>query len=182
MRAPLALAAALSLLAAGCADEPRRSATYGGPSAMPEPVAVETQAGCLDVEHPPEQSGGHLLGDATPPVPYSSVPPTSGWHASGKPARGVHGEGDPLSEPEQVTILELGGVVVTWNGLAAGERAELEEWVTANAEVVASSPYEEIGTGHVALAAWGVLQRCDRLDLQAIAAFVAEHQGGGPEH
>ena len=171
MRTVLALVAALSLLAAGCADESRRSATYGGGG-----------PGCGEAQHPDEQGGGHLLGDAAPPVPYSSTPPTSGWHASGNPDRGVHGEEAPLSEPEQVTILELGGIVITWNGLAAQERAELEGYVAANAEDVASTPYDKLGEGEVAVAGWGVLQRCRGVDLQAIEAFVAEHQGGGPEH
>lgn len=169
MRTILAILTTLSLLAAGCGDGGRRSATYGGDG-----------PGCGEVEHPEEQSGGHLIGDAAPPVPYSSTPPTSGWHASGNPERGVHTE--PLSEPEQVTILELGGIVVTWNGLSAQDQAELEEYVAANARHVASTPYDKLPEGAVAVAGWGVLQRCTGLDLEAVEAFVEEHQGGGPEH
>ncbi|HWH32592.1 MAG TPA: DUF3105 domain-containing protein [Egibacteraceae bacterium] len=170
---PALLLAALLLAGAACADEPRRSATDG---------PGEAPGACEPVERPPEQSGGHLLGEATPPVPYSSTPPTSGWHASGNPARGVHGAGDPLSEPEQVTILELGGVVLSWNGLDGDARERLESYAREHEDTVASTPYGALAPGEVAMTAWGVLQRCDGVDLEAVDAFVAEHAGGGPDH
>ena len=162
------LFAALWLSACG-GDDP------GAATAAPED-------GCGEVEHPAEQSGGHLLADATPPVPYSSVPPTSGWHASGFPERGVHGQDDALGEPEQVTILELGGVVITWNGLESDEREILERFVAEHAEVVAATPYDKLPEGQVALAAWGVLRHCGSVDVEAMRAFVDEHSGGGPDH
>lgn len=176
MRA-VALALTLALLPAACGEDgggTRRSAAYG-PADAPA-------TGCGPLAHPPEQSGGHLLAGATPPVPYSSTPPTSGWHASGFPERGLHGEDAPLSEPEQVTILELGGIVITWNGLDAAQRATLEQFVERNAKVVAATPYDKLPDGQVALAAWGAVRHCGSLDIEAIEAFVAEHAGGGPEH
>lgn len=171
----LAAGIAVALLLSGCGDDgDRRSAAYGPGAPPPD--------GCGEVERPPEQSGGHLIGDATPPVPYSSTPPTSGWHASGFPERGVHDEAGALSEPEQVTILELGGIVITWNGLDAQARAALEELIAPQAEVVAGTPYGKLPEGQLAVAAWGVLQRCGAVDTEAIQEFIDEHQGGGPDH
>lgn len=69
--------------------------------------------------------GSHLLGDRQPPVPYSSTPPTSGWHASGLTPIAVH----PLSEPQQVSVLEAGAVVVTYHELPDGELSTLTEAV-----------------------------------------------------
>jgi len=128
------------------------------------------------------QAGGHLLGDAAPPVAYSSTPPTSGWHASGSPRFGVHTADDALSEPEQVTVLEVGGVMVTWNVLDEGKQQELAALVHAQRRKVASSPYDALTPGEVVFAAWGVLQRCRGVDPKALEAFVDRHAGGGPDH
>ena len=55
----------------------------------------------------PLQEGSHLIGDQPPPVPYSSVPPTSGWHSSGRPLDpGAYVE--PVPGPQQVRVLEQG--------------------------------------------------------------------------
>ena len=59
------------------------------------------------------QFGSHLIGDAEPPVPYSSTPPTSGWHASGGFQIVVQPTDQPLRESVQVSIEEAGDVVVT---------------------------------------------------------------------
>lgn len=134
---------------------------------------------CGQEERPPEQSGGHLIGDAGPPRPYNSVPPTSGWHSAGAPRYGVHDE--PLTEPEQVTVLELGGVVLSHGEIPAEERAELEA-IARRHERVAVTPYDRLKTGEVAMAAWGVLRRCDGVHLDTIARFVDAHAGTGREH
>lgn len=64
-------------------------------------------------------------------MPDSSTPPTSGWHASGAFEVAVHGLGDPLAEPRQVSVLEAGGAVVAYRDLPDRERAHLEEHVRA---------------------------------------------------
>ncbi len=120
------------------------------------------------------QFGSHLLGDAEPPVPYSSVPPSSGWHASGAPPMGVHDQ--PLSEPVQVLALEAGGVVVTYNDIPDADLASLSGSATdVHTGQVVTTPYERIPAGTVVLASWGALQRCDGLDLTALDAFVAAY-------
>lgn len=147
-------------LLAGCTTEQPNTGT---------PTAT---ARCEDPELPQLQFGSHLLGDAEPPVPYSSSPPTSGWHASGAIPIGV-GE---LSGPQQVSVLESGAVVISHGALPAGDRATLEELATGPYDGrVAVTPYDDLVEGEVVLAGWGVLQRCDGVDVDAIETFVATY-------
>lgn len=158
----LGAAALLAAVLAGCGGDDGDAAAAG-------PTDV-----CGEIEHPTVQGGGHLLGDTAPPVPYSSVPPTSGWHSSGVPPTGVAAE--PLSEPEQVALLEAGGVVVTHHGVDAEALAPITELVEGElAGRVAMTPYDGLEAGEVAFTGWGVLQRCDGVDVAAFEAFVATY-------
>lgn len=152
-----ALCAALLTVATGCGQ--------------PDTAIPQASSQCDDVTFPPPQTGSHLLGDTDPPVPYSSTPPTSGWHGSGPPPQGVFDE--PLSEPAQVNTLEAGGVVVTHNGLADADRSRLETVLeTPVADRIAMTPYDAIGPGEVVFASWGAMQRCDGVDVAALEAYV----------
>lgn len=142
-----------------------------GATASADPTAT---AACAEPELQTVQSGLHLVGDAEPPVPYSSTPPTSGWHRSGTAEAGVASE--PLPEPDQVGLLEAGHVVITHGRLPASDRATLAAWVDGRDDVALTS-YDALGDGEVVLAAWGVLQRCDGPDLDAAGRF-ADHYGG----
>lgn len=164
--------ALLAVLAAGCSGSDGRD---GAPASTAEPVACEAE------EQVPELSGGHLIGDTEPPRPYNSVPPTSGWHSAGAPKYGVHGAEDPLTEPEQITVLELDGVVLSYAALSGPERIALEA-VGREHERVAVTPYDQLDAGEVAMSAWGVLRRCDGVDSRVIEDFIAAHEGGGPDH
>lgn len=165
-----ALLAALALVLAAC-------------GAQPAPVGeAVTTAACDPVEFPAPQPGGHLIGDQEPPVAYSSVPPTSGWHTSGAFSIAVHGPDDPLPEPRQVSVLEAGGVVVAYHDLDEETRTELEEHVRErHPERVAVTPYDRLEPGQVAFTAWQTLQRCEGLDLAELDAFVAEHASAEPD-
>lgn len=137
---------------------------------------------CAAVETLAIQGGQHLLGDQPPPVPYSSIPPTSGWHSSGAFAIAVQPDGDPLSEPEQVSVLEAGGAVVSYNGVTSQERQRLVDHVTANyAGRVAVTSYDKLDEGEVALTAWGLSQRCDGLDLAVLDGFAGAYADESPE-
>lgn len=171
---------AVALALAACTGQ------EAGPQATPdgEPASGEdagATASCLPVEAPPLQGGGHLLGDQEPPVPYSSVPPTSGWHASGAVPIEVHGPDDPLPESRQVSVLEAGAVVVTYHDLDDRTRATLVEHVRdRHPGRVTVTPYERLDPGQVAFTAWGTLQRCDGLDRDELDAFVAAHADDEP--
>ncbi len=153
-------------LLAGCATSQPPSRTPGATAA------------CAAPEFPQLQFGSHLLGDTEPPVPYSSTPPTSGWHASGAIPITIA----ELTEPQQVSVLEVGAVVVTHDGLTDADRTALEQHVTNRySDRVAVSPYEPLDDAAVVFAGWGVMQRCDALDLAALDVFVDVYAVEDPE-
>lgn len=156
----------LCLLIAGCAALPE-----GTGATAPAP-----DQGCGPVERPPLQAGSHLIGDAEPPVPYSSTPPTSGWHASGALEVTIHGDDDPLHEAEQVSILEAGGAVVTYRDLPPEDVEALAALVGGDyAGRVALTPYAALEPGQIAMTAWGVLQRCAESDVAFVRTFLDNH-------
>jgi hypothetical protein len=173
-RTALALPLLLGVLTSGCGGGAGAGAVAGrgdgDGGAAGVPAATDR---CAAVEFPPVQFGSHLLGDADPPVPYSSSPPSSGWHLSGAPTTGVAAQ--PMSEPAQVSTLEAGGVVITHAGLAEDEIAALSAFAEAHPDTVAVTPYPDLSAGEVVLASWGALQRCDGVDEAALEAYVAAY-------
>lgn len=128
---------------------------------------------CQAAELQQVTDGGHLVDGEEPPVPYTSTPPTSGWHASGAVPAAVKPPADPLTEPEQVTILELGGIVATYRDIDGDELRSLMQLAgTELAGTVAVTSYDKIEPGQVVFASWGVLQRCEGVDLAALRTFV----------
>ena len=159
---------ALVMLAVGCSR----------PGATNVPTATEQ---CDAPEMPALQGGTHLIGGREPPVPYSSTPPTSGWHVSGTFEIAVQPPGDPLTEVEQVSVLEAGGAVVTYNAITDADRAALEQRVSERYDGrVAVTAYDKIAPGEVTFTGWGVLQRCEGLDLAALDQFVAAYADDEP--
>ena len=159
---------ALMTLVAAC-SRPARSSV---------PTATER---CDAPDMPSLQGGDHLIGDREPPVPYSSTPPTSGWHASGAFEIAIQAPDDPLTEPGQVSVLEAGAVVVTYNDVSEAERARLEQHVSERYDGrVAVTAYDKLPPGGMAFTGWGVLQRCDGVDLEALDTFVAAYADEQP--
>lgn len=160
------LAVLVCLLAVACSEQaPADDVAAGG-----TPGATDL---CGPVETIPIQGEGHLVGDQDPPVPYNSTPPTSGWHTSGDVESAVYGADEALREPEQVTVLELGSVVVSYNGLAEADVATLADLVSGSyAGQAALTPYAQLDDGEVALTAWGKVQICDGVDTGAVTAFI----------
>ncbi|MPZ73338.1 MAG: DUF3105 domain-containing protein [Nitriliruptorales bacterium] len=184
---PLLLTAALGV---SCTPERTAAPPGSGPSAVAAPTGPVTETapsappetepvaevGCDPVEKVAIQGEGHLVGDQEPPVPYNSTPPTSGWHVSGDVPIEVAPDSKPLSEPQQVTVLELGGIVVSFRQLPAEELASLSDFLTEHFDgQVALTRYTKLEPGAVVLTGWGVLQRCTGVDEQAIVEFIEEH-------
>lgn len=136
-------------------------------------------SGVCDAEERPQlQAGSHLIGDTAPPVPYSSVPPTSGWHASGVPDPGVHDT--PLTDPEVVALLEIGHVVAVYDPAQLDPAAieELERLAdAAHAGRLSVTPSTTELPTPLTLTAWGVLQRCATVSPDAVTNFVLSHYG-----
>ncbi len=153
----------LGLLAAACSADPVVAPVTGAP-------ASEV---CTDQERPRLQEGSHLLGDTPPPVPYSSIPPSSGWHRSGQPSLGVQEQ--PLSDPELVSALEAGHVVVAYDParVSEAEVTRLHELATSTfTDRLTVTPYEQTMASGLAYIGWGVIRRCEQLDEAALGAFV----------
>ncbi len=160
---------------------PTVPATASDGATASAPTSAAAVASCGSIRRPPLQSGSHLIGDQAPPVPYSSQPPTSGWHASGHVAVDVRGAADALTGPQQVSVLEAGGVVVSHGTLPDREARRLARHIRRHHRGrVAVTPYAELGDGRVAFTSWGVLQRCDGVDLEALDAFVERFGPEGP--
>ncbi len=163
-RTRAALAACLAVAAAACA----------GAGATPSSTAR-----CGEVETFPVQGGGHLIGDQQPPVAYNSTPPTSGWHSSNAIQIGPFD--DALPEADQVSILEVRGVVITHGELGEGQRSALQGEARRFRGRVATTPYAALGPDEVVLAGWGALQRCDGVDAAAIEPFVEAYAAEEPD-
>lgn len=167
MLRPRLLAACLALVAAAtaCAD-----------AADPDAVAPATER-CEPAQRVRLQGGSHLLGAAEPPVPYTTDPPTSGWHRSGiGTAPGAYV--DPLPLPEQVSVLERGGVVVAFDpSIDGAERGALLELAGEVGGDLVVTPHTGPLPTPVSLTAWGVLQRCELVTADDVASFTAVHEG-----
>jgi hypothetical protein len=120
-------------------------------------------------------SARHLLPGAPEPD-YTTDPPTSGAHASGRPPTGVLTA--PLSRPEQVAVLEGGGVLVQYRDLPAAERRRLERLAGPGVTV---APNPDLPP-RVVTTAWTVKQTCDGVDLDALEAFIDRHGGTSQNH
>ena len=161
--APLATLVALVVLA-GCT---------GGPVTSDPFVAAD----CDPPEQQQLQDGSHLLGDQPPPVPYTSSPPTSGWHSSGRPLDpGAYTE--PASEPQQVRVLEQGGVVLAYDPSLPDDDVGQLQRIAGEVDGVVVTPYEPAMPTPVTLTAWGVLQRCETVTAADVAAFRDVHATG----
>lgn len=136
---------------------------------------------CDEAEEQPRQEGSHLLGDQAPPVPYTSSPPTSGWHTSGRPPDpGAYVE--PVSEPQQVHHLEQGGVVVAYDPSVPTELEGQLQRIPEEVDGVVVTPYSQAMPSAITLTAWGILQRCTSATAADVAAFRDAHAIAPDDH
>ena len=137
---------------------------------------AEPSASCGDVVEEPLDPGSsnHLLPGAPEPS-YVTDPPTSGPHLSGPTPSGVVDE--PLDRPRQVAILEGGGVVIQHEGV---EGADLRPIDALAGDTVVVAPGVDLPAPLVATA-WRSKLICDTADADAVAEFIADHEGLGPD-
>lgn len=118
-------------------------------------------------------SARHMLPGATEPL-YTSDPPTSGAHQPGAEVRGAVRQ--PISRPQQVAVLEEGGVLIQYRDQDDLARRRLEALAAADV-VVAPNPGLD---APVVATAWRRRLRCQAVDEPTLRAFVTAHLGGGP--
>ncbi|MBW3662160.1 MAG: DUF3105 domain-containing protein [Actinobacteria bacterium] len=193
MTGRLTIAALTVTLLSACGNGGQTAAddTSPQPAVSPPPTATATASptpatGCAGTEFPSLQEGGHLLEGADPPVPYSSTPGTSGWHAGGAPQTGVFGPDEELSEPRIVLALEVGQMVASYDPatLGADEVTELEQLAATEHEgTLTVTPFTARDQGApLVLNGWGVRQACQEVDADVIASFIEAHLPSAPGH
>lgn len=172
--ASVAALAVAVLALGGCGGDADTTAGDGGGATATTPAAEA--AGCRPEvrEAIDPASSQHVLGDDETGIEYLSDPPTSGPHLAGPLLSGVLDE--PLSRSRQVGQLEGGGILIQHRDLEAGALAELGSVAGPDVAVV---PNPDLPSPVVATA-WLVKQRCDTVDVDTLAAFVAAHRGQGP--
>ena len=142
----------------------------GSDGTGPEPAAP----GCgQDRQEPLDPRSTHHLLPGAPEPPYAGDPPTSGPHLAGASPTGVQQQ--PLPRPVQVGVLERGGVLVQHDGLDGDDRRRVEGLA---GDLVVVAPHPGLPAPVVATA-WRHRLECRGVDLAALRAFIAAHQGRG---
>jgi hypothetical protein len=138
------------------------------------------EAGCSPVRSPKVQPNAVVSSAEPEHPPYSSTPPTSGWHFFDPlPAAGYLLPHDP----EAVVANLADGDVAVWHvGLTEEERQDLIGlFVLLKSEYILAVSGEELGLDHkIVLTAWGKLQECEQLSGPVIARFFERYRGLGP--
>ncbi len=137
--------------------------------------AIESQPGTAV----PDLGNLHIPEGTRSPVPYNSVPPTSGPHYPFLSRWGVHTE--PITNELQVHNLEDGGVVIQYR--CDEPCPELVEQLTAAGQPYLSSPhpyvilapYPDMET-RIALTAWGRIDRFEQFDEERIRRFIEAYR------
>lgn len=165
LAAGLAALAGLGLAACGSdgsGDAPSATSGKGGLGAAPCSGPTQEQ---LD-----PGSGRHVLPGAAEPT-YISDPPTSGAHQSG-----AHPKGDveaPIPRPQQVALLEDGGVLVQYR--EPGFRSALAPLATGDVTI---APNPDLPAAVIATA-WRNKLVCSGPNPAALTEFIAAHAGKG---
>lgn len=132
---------------------------------------------CEQVPGTPQKFEGnaHIPFEGAPHDPYQTVPPTSGPHSARIVAVGVYRE--PVPEELQVHALEHGHVFVQYAPATSKEDIlALERLGRRYPRDAVVAPYAALNAG-IALTGWQRLQRLDRFDEEAIAAFIDKVAG-----
>ncbi|MEK6619728.1 MAG: DUF3105 domain-containing protein [Chloroflexota bacterium] len=152
---------------------------------------IETGTAGLDVRDPKYDPAGQPIGQKLPDessthvpagqkVGYGNIPPASGPHWGQPQAPAPWGIKD-TKLPDEVTVhnLEHGGIVISYNGLAAAEVDELVRITRAltsgGFSKIILQPYPEMADAKVAVTAWVWQLKLQGVDDVQIVKFVRLH-------
>ena len=136
------------------------------------------ETGCdLPRQEPLSSSSSlHLLGNAE--VAWETTPPTSGPHYPVPPKGGDYDY--TLSNLEQVSFLESGGVVIQY--LPSINDIDQQKLASFASDSVIVSPNEKLESPLVATA-WTWKLSCKNYEFEALEEFIVDHQGKiSPNH
>lgn len=120
------------------------------------------------------QGNAHVTGE---PVAfrYASDPPTSGPHAAGMAAWGIHER--PIPKALQIHNLEDGGVLIQYNCEGCDDLvSKLADIVRRYPDKVILAPYPGMKT-RIALTAWSYIDAFDEFDERRVIRFIEAHRG-----
>jgi len=120
------------------------------------------------------QGNAHVTGE---PVTfrYASDPPTSGPHAAGMAAWGIHER--PIPKALQIHNLEDGGVLIQHNCEGCDDLvSKLADIVRRYPDKVILAPYPGMKT-RIALTAWSYIDAFDEFDERRVVRFIEAHRG-----
>lgn len=120
------------------------------------------------------QGNAHVTGE---PVTfrYASDPPTSGPHAAGMAAWGIHER--PIPKALQIHNLEDGGVLIQHNCEGCDDLvSKLADIVRRYPDKVIVAPYPGMKT-RIALTAWSYIDAFDKFDERRVVRFIEAHRG-----
>jgi len=120
------------------------------------------------------QGNAHVTGE---PVAfrYASDPPTSGPHAAGMAAWGIHER--PIPKALQIHNLEDGGVLIQHNCEGCDDLvSKLADIVRRYPDKVILAPYPGMKT-RIALTAWSYIDAFDEFDERRVVRFIEAHRG-----
>lgn len=177
----LLVAAALALVACGGDDdEPTTSsadaATTTADTTQGEPIDGTETALCGPIEEVDVELGGTHFEREFTAADFDTNPPTGGDHSQTPLRAGTFYE-EPPPLGEAVHLLEHGAVIGWTNDLDDADSAAIEE---AFNEVFKDGYYQLAVIENpdlevpFALSAWGALQTCEEVDVEAIRPFVEE--------
>ncbi|MGH2498708.1 MAG: DUF3105 domain-containing protein [Candidatus Limnocylindria bacterium] len=154
-----------ALRAAGVFDPPPRTADI---NLVPEPAQP------LGTRLPDEGNAHVPTGQR---ATYNTIPPASGPHWAQPAAPAPWGVKDGKL-PDEVTVhnLEHGGVVISYNGLAASEvdllRSLVRNFLNTQFRKIILQPYPELTDAKIAVTAWRWQLKLQSVDEVQIAQFV----------
>lgn len=148
-------------------------------TAAPASSPVAVTGSCSAVQSFPTLNQDHIQPDQPHP-PYSSNPPTSGWHWDNAQEWGIYTT--PQVQEQLVHNLEHGGIIIQYNNLTAGEVQQLADLVKQDSHHMILAPYPGLPSDvKIALTAWNHLQTCIGVNENAVKAFVNAFRDKGPE-
>ena len=174
--------AALVLVACGDGDDPTTTASSSTTSSTTteatqgEPVAGTETASCGPIEEVEVELGGTHFDRDFAATDYETNPPTGGDHNPTALRAGTFYEELPRLG-EAVHLLEHGAVIGWTNDLDAADTKAIEKSFNGVFQegyyqlAVIENPDLEVP---FALSAWGALQTCEEVDVEAIRPFVEE--------
>lgn len=167
---------ALFVVAACGGDDDGQPAAETTTEAADTADATDAATGCSPIEEVEVLSFGSHDDREFTADDYETNPPAGGDHDPA-PLQGGAFYPDPQPLGESVHLLEHGAVIAWTNGLDPADRKAVEEELN----VIFQEGYYQLATVEnpemevpFALSAWGALQTCDSVDLEAIRPFVEQ--------